>query len=502
MLTRARQLVTRTEDLVLKLKLPPVTSVDAELRKLGLIRMLTASVGLLRTIGIFIGFQFYPHEWAVGGLAWLPAEPVILFELAALSAVLVGFMTPLSILAVFLTYPQMDSLVATATLGTSIFETMLFVLLLCGSGQTRSVDAWLLRTPTRTPVHRAVAWLYGLTDTPDARRIEVAYTWGFLTFALVSFAAIFHHLVDSHWQRGHTSRILLATSYLSDAWQIARWTEETVPVLAEFVSYAGILGQTVFQVFMIPLAASRRGVWFIKYWGWVFILGSTLGIKLSYLPFIEVLLWWAIFHSARGEAALQAPRSPRRNGVSDLLSGCYAFGLLLFFPAYIPPTQAVADAIGLPTNRARQVLSLTNLHSPNVFNGTDLKMGDTWPVIERVGPNGLELVPFIGREGQRGWYHFSDIIYFGNSVQWRRFQIGKTGREYNRPGAEGRKRLEAIINGDYRLQVATGKQRYRVSIWRTQGADYELSVSERFNKTLEYRFEVDVLDGKVVFRSD
>lgn len=507
MRTALRSLVTRAEDLALNLKLPPVTHVKAELRRLGLIRIAAATVLLLRTVGILIGFQYYPQELPFGGFMLLPAEPIIVMECVLLLMVVVGFATPIALLGVFLTYPQMDARIGTSTLGTTIAETLIFVLLLSGSGLARSVDARLLATPKATPVHALIARIYGVLGAPTARRIEVAYAWGFLTFALVSFAAIFHHLKDPTWLRGDTSRILLATSYLSDLWRVARWSEEVAPLLAAVVSYIGIFGQSVFQLAMIPLAFSRYGIWFVALWGWVFILGSTIGIKIAFLPFIEVLLWWAIFHPSKRAVDPETKVRmqfglPAREGIAELLSGCYLFGLLLFFPAYIPPTQAIADAMGLPTNRARQVLLLTNLHSPNVFNGIDLKMGDAWPVIEREGKDGFELVPFNGLDGERGWYHLSDMLYYGNSVQWRRFQIGKDAKAHNGPGGDGRGKLEKTAIADYRFTGQTGTVRYRITIFECDCASPDRPSPERFAKRIGYSFSVDVRNGLVVFQSD
>ena len=62
---------------------------------------------------------------------------------------------------------------------------------------------------------------------------------------------------------------------------------------------------------------------------------------------------------------------------------------------------------------------------PDVFNRTDLRMGETWYVIDRLPRDGSvrQRVPVFSGQGKRLSYLWSDAIYFGNTLFWRRASI-------------------------------------------------------------------------------
>ena len=59
----------------------------------------------------------------------------------------------------------------------------------------------------------------------------------------------------------------------------------------------------------------------------------------------------------------------------------------------------------------------------DVFNHTDLHQSINFYTLKRLQANGFELIPFNGLEGERLSWHHSDILYFGNSVPWRRSHL-------------------------------------------------------------------------------
>lgn len=70
-----------------------------------------------------------------------------------------------------------------------------------------------------------------------------------------------------------------------------------------------------------------------------------------------------------------------------------------------------------------KILWYTGLVAPNVFNRADLKMSEKWFVI--LGEQ-RELMPYTGYEGERLSMHRSDVIYYANSLLWRRMAINHT----------------------------------------------------------------------------
>ena len=66
----------------------------------------------------------------------------------------------------------------------------------------------------------------------------------------------------------------------------------------------------------------------------------------------------------------------------------------------------------------------------NVFNSTDLHMIDNWFTLTDVETN--TLLPVFAKDGSRLGLHRSDRLYFGNTVKFRRGEIGKTDCAFTR----------------------------------------------------------------------
>lgn len=64
----------------------------------------------------------------------------------------------------------------------------------------------------------------------------------------------------------------------------------------------------------------------------------------------------------------------------------------------------------------------------DVFNRTDLRMTENWFTLSRSDSQGNEqLLPIFNRKGQRLGLHRSDRVYFGHTVAFRRWSIGREG---------------------------------------------------------------------------
>jgi hypothetical protein len=252
---------------------------------------------------------------------------------------------------------------------------------------------------------------------------------------------------------------------------------------------------------MLPLMLTRWGARFVRLWGWAFILGSLADLQISILPVVEVIMWtlvfvpagWFAFATSASGAPADTPLPVSSSGLRPFAAGlfCGAYGLmLLFFFANAILEFTLSRPMG-PTNQY-PVLYYSGLVAPNVFNRADLSMGDRWPVIERLdGPHG-GLVPLNGPEGERLSYHLSDLLYFGNSLIWRRGMIDvKDLSAYHRPGAGGYRFARQMVLYDYRRHDAVGAGDYRIRIFRNRASDFSRGAApERYHPELMLEFQI------------
>ena len=268
---------------------PYYRSVDAELRKAGLLRFVLGTVIFVRFFEIFSSYYVYASR-----------DPLLLWEGLGMGAYLVvtvcftvGFLTQMSTIAVALGAVVFDSHFATRTLGTDVLTGVMFVLFLINSGQRYSIDRLICaRGGVWQRVLGPIQWFCG---AHEMHHIKTAYVLGFVFYALLSFVALSFHLVDPFWLSGLTTKSLLTNSYLCKHYQLFRSFEGYAPVALSLFSIFSAIGQSVFQLLMIPLMFWRWGRHFVCLWGFSFFLISLLFIHLSYLPHIELVLWTLIF---------------------------------------------------------------------------------------------------------------------------------------------------------------------------------------------------------------
>jgi predicted DCC family thiol-disulfide oxidoreductase YuxK len=271
------------------ISLPSYRSVDAELRKAGLLRFALGIVIFVRFFQIFSSYYVYASS-----------DPIPLWERLGMGAYLVltvsftvGFLTQISTIAVAWGAVLVDGHFATRTLGTDVLTGVMFVLFLINSGQRYSIDRLILvRGGVLQRVLGPMQWFGG---AHEMHHIKTAYVLGFVFYALLSFVALSFHLVDPFWLSGLTTKSLLTNSYLCKHYQLFRSFEGYAPVALSLFSIFSAIGQSAFQLFMIPLMFWRSGRHFVCFWGFSFFLISLVLINLSYLPHIELVLWMLIF---------------------------------------------------------------------------------------------------------------------------------------------------------------------------------------------------------------
>jgi hypothetical protein len=312
---------------------------------------------------------------------------------------------------------------------------------------------------------------------PPAIQYRAVYLVLFVAYAGWNFQACLYHIRDAHWIAGKTVSVLFTNSYLSEFYSWFRLWESAAPSSFRLWSIATIILQSVFQLFMLPLMLARWGAMFVNLWGWVFIGGSLANLQISILPIVEVVMWALIFLPASlFHVPGQFPRtsvtlSPLRRGcgaTTGVFCGVYGLLLLLFFG-----NAAAQFALGatLPEWLRNPIFVHAGLVAPNVFNREDLSMGDRWPVFERLDGPKAGLVPFTGWEGERFAYHRSDLLYFGNSLRWRRGMIGVDDLSgWHQPGTTGYELARKIALYDYRRHGNSGLGIYRVTMLRNHSS--------------------------------
>ncbi len=335
-------------------------------------------------------------------------------------------------------------------------------------------------------------------EIPPAALYRAVYLILFVTYAGWNFQALLYHLRDPDWVGGRTAGVLFTNTYLSEFYGVFQlWEAATPGLYALFSQAVGVL-QSSFQLAMLPLMFTRWGARFVRLWGWAFILGSLADLQLSILPVVEVIIWTLVFVPAGWFVSARVASSPATPSASSRLRllavGLFggAYGLLL--PFYYG--NAIAEALlRLPLPQVANnfpVLYYSGLVAPNVFNRADLSMGDRWPVIERLDGPYRGLVPLNGEAGERLSYHLSDLLYFGNSLRWRRGMIyAEDLAAYHRPGGEGYRFARQIVLYDYRRHDAAGPGNYRICLFRNHASDFFLGAGvDRYGRGLVFEFQL------------
>jgi predicted DCC family thiol-disulfide oxidoreductase YuxK len=129
---------------------------------------------------------------------------------------------------------------------------------------------------------------------------------------------------------------------------------------------------------------------------------------------------------------------------------------------------------------------------PDVFNATDLRMGDQWQVIYRDAGDGTwALVPLNAPDGSKLAYaRYVDILYFGNSLRWRRLALEYDPVDFNQPGGKGYELTQRAIAFDDRLNGGRGG-RYRVEVYRGFGSDPRRRDVTKYVPVLVHSYEVE-----------
>ncbi|HEY2150086.1 MAG TPA: hypothetical protein VGH34_04715 [Vicinamibacterales bacterium] len=458
---------------------PPIADAEAEARKVAVLRIV---------IGLLIGWRsgiiasdavYYFDPTLVIGRP-LPLEAFAGWTQCVLALGLVfGIVPRTSAALLMLTHAAFSVWTRTYNLGPMLLVPML--------GALAVLDGSRL---TCTRARR----------TPSPVEFRAVYLILFLAYAGWSFQAVLYHLRDPYWIQGRTTQVMFINSYLSRFYGVFRAWERASPGTLRTLSILVGLAQTLFQMAMIPLIFTRWGRAFVKTWGWTFILVSVFDLQLTLLPFVEAVLWAMVFLPSRwfsapgGASAESAGQANQRVGVgvaAMAYSAGYAALSLLFF------TNAILGATtggSLPPLIANPVLYYAGLVAPNVFNTADLAMGDRWAVLTRIDEAEATVVPLDGIEGERLGYLRSDLLYFGNSLLWRREMIFAADlAEYHKPGAPGYAHAYRVALYDHRRRGNVAPETYRATVFRNYAADTAgLAMATRYEPMQVFEFMLTI----------
>lgn len=279
-------LMERLYRIVNKSFFPDITSVELEQKKLGVIRVLLGIVLFARFSQAVYSSFFFER---LASFQW--------FGIATLLVILlftIGIATPIITFLLMLMVVEFDMIFQCSTLGTNVLSQLLFVLIFTGHGRFFSIDRIVMKSKSGV-LKSFIESIYNRIGNPNAQQLKLLYLIVFISYAVLSFVALSFHLLDDSWTHGRTVYLFFTGAFLSKYYQTFRDIQASMPEVFMFMSAVMIIGQSIFQFFMLPLMWFKWGRFFVLFWGFAFFVACLFLINLSYLPHVEILGWLAIF---------------------------------------------------------------------------------------------------------------------------------------------------------------------------------------------------------------
>jgi hypothetical protein len=419
-------------------------------------------------------YYFEERQWLGIHLVWESAVGWLLFVLGLMLAA--GIWTRVVAFLLMAGHAGFSIWTSTYNLGPMLMVPMFGGLAFLNAGAVWSIDAW------RGGGGALPRWR-------DWQQVGLVL---FTFYAVLHFSAVIFHLKDVNWVTGKTTALLFTNSYLSRYYEVFRLCEAAWPAGWKMASWLGGSLQTVFQLGMLPMVFFRWGRAFVIWYGGLFIAVSLVGILISILPMVEVLLWvWLFLPSAwLPKILVQSKQDWARDSRPLRGIGIFVWGYAVLISAFtldVIFTQALDRPF--PQWFRGSVFSYSGLIAPNVFNQDDLSMGDHWPVIHRVEGSQLVELPLNGTDGQRLVWHRSDLLYYANSLRWRRGAIRARDWEcFMDPSAGfGAQLIQKLIRYDYRKIGAVEPVLYAVEIYANRAAAPDIGDMARYKPVKVYR---------------
>jgi hypothetical protein len=269
---------------------------------------------------------------------------IALIQCTLLVSFTLGFATPLASLLLLLSYNLFDRFLGTMTLGTNVFTLLLIAMFVLNAGRQFSLDAIFMRRDTL--IAGFIRYLYSFWGVASCEFTRNVHTLLFLSYALISIAALTFHVQDPCWMSGTTLELMLTNSYLSQHYEVFRSLLENHSDVFRDLSVLGVIGQSLFQALMVPLLFTRVGYWLVVFWGAQFFIVSAMTLQLSYLPPVELVYWFVLFFP-RSSPQLCAPAVVQTQPVLGRQNAllAYGVGLLATFSVY---TTLLTCGVSIP----------------------------------------------------------------------------------------------------------------------------------------------------------
>jgi predicted DCC family thiol-disulfide oxidoreductase YuxK len=267
----------------------PEQDLFADLRVLEVVRIVTGSMAAIRYGEIVWSSVLYGSA--------VPFVAAVAAGLALLVAV--GLFTPIATVALMASANVLvDNALGASTLGTQVLSMILLMVFLAPAGRTLSLDAILARTERAGVVIRA---MHRWTGPPSSDRLLVVKIVALFAYYCVCLYSAIWHLRDPAW----TSGLVIAWVLLSPAHNLVLYDAvvrlyEWSPFALVTFSRVATLGMWAWYLLVLPgLFLGRATRAFAMYWGLAFFLISAFVLRLGLLGKYELLLWIALFATAR-----------------------------------------------------------------------------------------------------------------------------------------------------------------------------------------------------------
>lgn len=259
------------------------------------------------------------------------------------------------------------------------------------------------------------------------------WLWGGICFHAMSF-----HFTDPSWINGSAVLTLLRTPYLNDYYPFFNRINDSLLLNLSRIS---LYGMAIWELLLwiIPGIKIIRNITF--WWGIGFFITSILFINLSYLPYLEILMWLLIYKPKIFllNKFLKNRKSSYKfiKKENDFKHNYFiqSFIIIFGFISILYMTITTTIATHGSTKKIRETAYKMHLHfipnntasmiygqlMVNVFNQDDLGLNRYSILICRNNENGdKKLVPFQDSNGGRLSYLTNDNLYYERSLVFQR----------------------------------------------------------------------------------
>lgn len=349
---------------------------------------------------------------------------------------LIGLLTPISLVFLNVLVVYTDKKLGIYSLGTAGLSNVAFLLFFVQAGYTLSLDRILTHRMPLLQVFYPASWR-------SAQSLKASLLLAFVIFGLVNLASVAGHLLDPFWLNGQALQVTFQNPFYSNYFEQIGALARAYPNIYGLICILAEFLQIAWQLFMIPFLWFRWGRIFVCTWGVIFIGLSFVILKLSYLSYFLLILWFALFWKSSfwNNTRVQPAKSEQFKSIIKQPSTILAAPFIAFFLAasIVSASHLIVARLKMQNTqdfrydllkqrlpslvlKSYDLAATVGLLTPNVFNTPDVLAAEHFVLLERRinGATNWELVPFIGYNGERLEYNSNDLIYYGVSIPLRR----------------------------------------------------------------------------------